>query len=127
MIRDFFRFFEHKFPRKVRVDVARHRVVSSVPCPNRYHFPRNAALLTSRDERMAKFMQVIDSKAADLVENGEAKAAFARLLPQAFAMATGENKEFLTMSVREMGYLAMFGTSPEKVSELDALLKEIGG
>ena len=69
----------------------------------------------------------IDSKAADLVENGEAKAAFARLLPQAFAMATGENEEFLTMSVREMGYLAMFGTSPEKVSELDALLKEIGG
>lgn len=31
------------------------------------------------------------------------------------------------MSVREMGYLPMFGTTADKIAELDAILKKIGG
>ena len=42
-------------------------------------------------------------------------------------MATGENKEFLIMSIKEMGYLPMFGTTPENIIKLDETLKSIGG
>lgn len=69
----------------------------------------------------------VDNKALDLLENAQAKEAFAQKLPQAYAMATGENQEFLVMSVREMGYLPMFGTTADKIAELDAILKKIGG
>ena len=68
-----------------------------------------------------------DCKVLDLLENEQAREAFAQTLPQAYAMATGENQEFLIMSVREMGYLPMFAATPEKVSALDALLRKIGG
>ncbi len=69
----------------------------------------------------------IDTKVLDLLGDERARGAFAELLPQAYAMATGENEEFLIMSVRDMGYLPMFGTSPEKIAALDKCLKEIGG
>ena len=68
-----------------------------------------------------------DTKVLDLLRNKDAREAFAALLPQAYAMSSGENQEFMIMSVREMGYLPMFGTSPEKIAALDARLKEIGG
>ena len=69
----------------------------------------------------------VDNKVLDLLENEQVKEAFAQKLPQAYAMATSENQEFLVMSVREMGYLPMFGTKAEKIAELDAVLKKIGG
>ena len=66
-------------------------------------------------------------KVLDLLENEEAKKAFAETLPQAYAMSTGENEEFLVMNVRDMGYLAMFGAAPDKIAELDEKLRKIGG
>ena len=69
----------------------------------------------------------VDNKVLDLLENEQVKEAFAQKLPQAYAMATSENQEFLVMSVREMGYLPMFGTKAKKIAELDAVLKKIGG
>lgn len=69
----------------------------------------------------------VDRKVLDLLENEEARKAFAETLPQAYAMATGENEEFLVMNVRDMGYLAMFGAAPDKIAELDEKLRKIGG
>ncbi|HIU59350.1 MAG TPA: family 78 glycoside hydrolase catalytic domain [Candidatus Scatosoma pullistercoris] len=68
-----------------------------------------------------------DAKVLDLLENEEARRAFAETLPQAYAMSAGENEEFLVMNVRAMGYLAMFGAAPEKIAELDEKLRKIGG
>ncbi len=69
----------------------------------------------------------VDRKVLDVIANEQARQAFSALLPQAYAMATGENQEFLVMSIRDMGYLPMFGASPEKIAELDAILRKIGG
>ncbi len=68
-----------------------------------------------------------DSLALDIISDERAKSEFRRYLPQAYAMATGENQEFLIMSIREMGYLAMFGTTADGIQQLDGALKSIGG
>ena len=69
----------------------------------------------------------IDSLAVDIISDERTNAAFRKFLPQAYYMATGENKEFLIMSIKEMGYLPMFGTTPENIIKLDETLKSIGG
>ena len=41
------------------VNVARHSIVGSVTDPNGNDFARNAALLTTRNERMTQLVQVV--------------------------------------------------------------------
>ena len=50
---------------------------------------------------------------------------FSETLPQAFAMACGENEEFLTSTIRSMSYLDMFGISKEDLSRFENEIKNV--
>ncbi len=66
-----------------------------------------------------------DSLAYDIVKNEAAAKVFAETLPQAYAMASGENEEFLTSTVRGMSYLDMFGVTAEGFSRFEEAINKI--
>lgn len=66
-----------------------------------------------------------DCLAYDIVKNKKAAKVFSETLPQAFAMACGENEEFLTSTIRSMSYLDMFGISKEDLSRFENEIKNV--
>lgn len=67
----------------------------------------------------------LDTPNLDILANEEANAAMKRILPQAYAMVTGENDEFKIDTGRFLGFLAMFGTTKESMAEYEAALAKI--
>ena len=63
----------------------------------------------------------LDTPILDLVKNEKTSSLMKRMLPQAYAMVTGENEEFLTKTSRFF-FLPMFGASP---ATLEAFGKEL--
>lgn len=66
-----------------------------------------------------------DSLVYDIMKNEKAAKAFAETLPQAYAMASGENEEFLTSTVRGMSYLDMFGISKDGFARFEEKIRNI--
>ena len=66
-----------------------------------------------------------DSLVYDIIKNEKAAKVLSDTLPQAFAMASGENEEFLTSTVRGMSYLDMFGISEEGLRRFEEEIRKI--
>ncbi len=66
-----------------------------------------------------------DSLVYDIIKNEKAAKVLLATLPQAFAMASGENEEFLTSTVRGMSYLDMFGISEEGFRRFEKEIRKI--
>ncbi len=69
----------------------------------------------------------LDTPNIDILNNAEAREALMKILPQAYHMVTGENDEFKINNGRFMGFLAMFGTTPESMEQYENALKQIKG
>lgn len=67
----------------------------------------------------------LDTPNADIVLEPKAKEALRRNCPQAYAMITGENNEFLAENGRMIAGLAMFGASQAMVEAYEKELKAI--
>lgn len=67
----------------------------------------------------------VDSLVYDIIKDEKASKVFADTLKQAFAMASGENEEFLTSTVSGMTYLDMFGISKEDFSRFNQEIKKV--
>ncbi len=66
-----------------------------------------------------------NSYALDVLNHSEALAIFKETCPQAYAVVSGENKEFRIMRIRELQYLDMFGVSSEMMKKLLKKLAKI--
>ena len=66
----------------------------------------------------------LDTPILDLVKNEKTSSLMKRMLPQAYAMVTGENEEFLTKTPRFF-FLPMFGASPAALEAFGDELKKI--
>lgn len=67
----------------------------------------------------------LDTPNLDILQNEEARKAMQTILPRAYAMVSGENEEFKINTGRFLGYLAMFGTTPESMKAYEEALKSI--
>lgn len=61
----------------------------------------------------------------DVLNHPEAAAVFKEICPQAYAIVSGENKEFTIMRVMELQYLDMFGVSSDMMKQLSKSLAKI--
>ncbi len=66
----------------------------------------------------------LDTPISDLVKNEKTASLMRKMLPQAYAMVTGENEEFLTKTPRFF-FLPMFGASPATLEAFGDELKKI--
>ena len=67
----------------------------------------------------------LDTPNLDILANAEAKQLMRTLLPQAYAMVTGENDEFRIENGRFLGMLPMFGTTPDAMKRYEQGLRGI--
>lgn len=61
----------------------------------------------------------------DILANEEATKILKEKLPKAYEKVTGENEEFLGLTLKSLGYIAMFETNPIEVENVGKKLKEI--
>lgn len=66
----------------------------------------------------------LDTPIIDLVKNEKTRSLMKEMLPNAYAMVTGENEEFLTKTSRVLS-MQIFATSAEKVEEFGNELSKI--